>query len=177
VNCTACIDACDAVMDRIGKPRGLVRYDSAEAIATGTSRLWTPRVIGYSVVLLLLATVLSVLLINRSEVDVTVLRTPGMFYQDRPDGRVSNVYDVKVLNKTFAKVPVSFALEGIEGEIEVMGDGLAAEPQGIAESKLLILLRREQLAGLSTPLTVGVYAGEKKIHTIHTSFLGPGVQR
>ncbi|MBP1679165.1 MAG: cbb3-type cytochrome c oxidase accessory protein CcoG, partial [Bacteroidetes bacterium] len=177
VNCTACIDACDNVMDKIGKPRGLVRYDSAEAIATGMSRLWTPRVIGYSVVLLLLAIVLSVLLVNRSEVDVTVLRTPGMFYQDRPDGRVSNVYDVKVLNKTFAKVPVSFALEGTEGTIEVMGGDLAAEPQGIAESKLLILLRPERLSGLSTPLSVGVYAGGTKIQTIHTSFLGPGVHR
>jgi cytochrome c oxidase accessory protein FixG len=177
VNCTACIDACDAVMEKIRKPRGLIRYDSAEAIATGRSRLWTPRVIGYSVVLLLLAIVLSVLLVNRSEVDVTVLRTPGMFYQDRPDGRVSNVYDVKVLNKTFAKVPVSFALEGTEGTIEVMGGDLAAEPQGIAESKLLILLRPERLSGLSTPLSVGVYAGGTKIQTIHTSFLGPGVHR
>jgi len=177
VNCTACIDACDSVMDKIGTPRGLVRYDSAGAIATGTSRLWTPRVIGYSVVLLLLVTVLSVLLANRSEVDVTVLRTPGMFYQDLPDGRVSNVYDVKVLNKTFTRVPVSFTLEGTEGQIEVMGGDLAAEPQGIAESKLLILLRPERLTGLSTPLTVGVYAEGKKLHTIHTSFLGPGVQR
>lgn len=177
VNCTACIDACDNVMDKIGKPRGLVRYDSAAAIATGMSRLWTPRVIGYSVVLGLLLAVLSVLLVNRSEVDVTVLRTPGMFYQDRPDGRVSNVYDVKVLNKTFSAVPVSFKLEGIEGEIEVMGGDLAAEPQGIVESKLLILLRPEQLTGLSTPLNVGVYARGNKLHTIHTSFLGPGAQR
>ena len=108
---------------------------------------------------------------------MTVLRTPGMFYQDRPDGRVSNVYDVKVLNKTFLKVPVTFMLEGMEGQIDVMGGDLAAEPQGIAESKLLILLQRGQLAGLSTPLTIGVYADGKKLHTIHTSFLGPGVQR
>jgi hypothetical protein len=100
-----------------------------------------------------------------------------MFYQDRPDGRVSNVYDVKVLNKTFAKIPVSFKLEGTEGQIEVMGGDLAAEPQGIMESKMLILLRPEQLTGLSTPLRVGVYAEGKKLHTIHTSFLGPGVQR
>lgn len=177
VNCTACIDACDNVMDKIGKPRGLVRYDSSAAIATGTSRLWTPRVIGYSVVLLLLVAVLSVLLVNRSEVDVTVLRTPGMFYQDRPDGRVSNVYDVKVQNKTFTKMPVTFMLEGSQGQIEVMGGDLAAEPQGIAESKLLILLQRDQLTGLSTPLTVGVYAGGKKLRSIHTSFLGPGAQR
>jgi hypothetical protein len=121
--------------------------------------------------------VLSVLLVNRSEVDVTVLRTPGMFYQDRPDGRVSNVYDVKVLNKSFATVSVSFKLEGTEGEIEVMGGDLAAEPQEIVESKLLILLRPEELAGLSTPLTVCVYADGKKLHSIHTSFLGPGAQR
>jgi len=177
VNCTACIDACDTVMEKIGKPRGLVRYDSATAIASGSSRLWTPRVIGYSVVLLLLVTVLSVLLARRSEVDVTVFRTPGMFYQDRPDGRVSNVYDVKVLNKTFEKVPVSFTLEGAVGDIELMGGVLAAEPQGIAESKLLILLRPGQLTGLSTPLTIGVFADGKKLNTIHTSFLGPGVQR
>jgi cytochrome c oxidase accessory protein FixG len=177
VNCTACIDACDAVMDKIGKPRGLVRYDSAGAIATGTSRLWTPRVIGYSVVLLLLATVLGVLLANRSEVDVTVLRTPGMFYQDRPDGRVSNVYDVKVLNKTFAPAPVTFTLEGLDGTIEVFGGDVAAEPQGIAEAKLAILLQPAHLAGLSTPVTIGVYAGGKKVNTIHTTFLGPGAQR
>jgi len=68
VNCTACIDACDGVMDKIGKPRGLVRYDSATAMATGVSRLWTSRVIGYSVVLLLLLTVLVALLANRSEI-------------------------------------------------------------------------------------------------------------
>jgi cytochrome c oxidase accessory protein FixG len=177
VNCTACIDACDAVMDKVGKPRGLVRYDSAEAIASGTSRLFTSRVIGYSVVLLLLATLLGVLLANRSEVDVTVLRTPGMFYQERPDGRVSNVYDVKVLNKTFDSVPVTFALEGVEGAIEVMGGEIAAEAQGIAESKLLILLRPSQLSGLSTPVAIGVYADGRKLNTIHTSFLGPGVQR
>ena len=127
--------------------------------------------------LLLLASVLVVLLGNRSDVDVTVLRTPGMFYQDRPDGRVSNVYDVKVLNKTFAKVPVVFRLEGMDGTIEVMGGDMAAEPQGIAESKLLILLQPVQLTGLSTPVNVGVYAGGKKLQTVHTSFLGPGVQR
>jgi cytochrome c oxidase accessory protein FixG len=177
VNCTACIDACDNVMDKIGKPRGLVRFDSAAAIATGVSRLWTPRVIGYSVVLLLLATVLGVLLARRSEVDVTVLRTPGMFYQERPDGRVSNVYDVKVLNKTFTSVPVAFRLEGVEGDLEIMGGDIAAGPQGIAEAKLLILLQPSKLTGLSTPLTVAVFAGDRKLAAIHTSFLGPGRQR
>jgi hypothetical protein len=58
-------------------------------------------VIGYSVVLVFLLGVLTFLLATRTDVDVTILRTPGMFYQEQPDGRISNVYDVKVLNKTF----------------------------------------------------------------------------
>ena len=110
VNCTACIDACDTVMDTVKKPRGLVRYASAERIADRRGFRWTARVIGYTVVLLLLAAVLTYLLAERTELDVTVLRTPGMFYQEQPDGRISNVYDLKVLNKTFGAADVGVRL-------------------------------------------------------------------
>ena len=107
VNCTACIDACDSIMDGIKKPRGLIRYASANGITQGTGFRWTARVIGYTVVLALLVTVLTVLLIRRTPLDVTVLRTPGMMFQEQPGDRISNVYDLKVLNKMFVDVPVT----------------------------------------------------------------------
>lgn len=174
VNCTACIDACDEVMDKIGKPRRLIRYDSAEGIASGQRRLWTPRVIGYSAVLTLLAVLLVVLLANRSDLDVTILRTPGMFYQDQPDGRVSNIYDVSVLNKTFDRLSVVLSLRGGRGELRMIGDPLAPEPQELAQGKVMVLLERADLAGLSTPVVIEVSARGRPVASIATTFLGPG---
>jgi cytochrome c oxidase accessory protein FixG len=177
VNCTACIDACDAVMEKINKPRGLIRYDSEAGISAGTGFRWTVRVISYTVLLVLLMVVLTILLVNRQEIDITVLRTPGMFFQEQPDGRVSNVYDVKILNKTFEPAEVQFRLEGVRGNIQVIGDSLIAGSQSVREGKLLITLNRDDLHGISTPLSIGVSAGGKDLHAVPTTFLGPGKQR
>jgi cytochrome c oxidase accessory protein FixG len=177
VNCTACIDACDAVMEKVDKPRGLIRYDSTAGISTGTGFRWTARVTSYTVLLALLTVVLTVLLVNRQEIDITVLRTPGMFFQEQPDGRVSNVYDVKILNKTFEPAEVQFRLEGVRGTIQVIGDSLTAGSQSVREGKLLITLNRDDLRGISTPLSIGVSAGGQDLHAVPTTFLGPGKQR
>ncbi len=139
-------------MDKVGKPRGLIRYDSADNIATRTGFRWTGRIIAYAALLIALIGVLVLLLLNRRDLDVTVLRTPGMFFQEQPDGRVSNVYDVKVLNKTFAPSSIALRLQGTEGEIRYIGDSLKAAPQEIAEGKFLILLNRSALHGLNTPV-------------------------
>jgi cytochrome c oxidase accessory protein FixG len=173
VNCTACIDACDMVMDKVGRPRGLVRYDSADGIVSGKRRLWTPRVVGYTVLLALLSSVLIYLLAVRTPLDVTVLRTPGMFYQEQPDGRISNVYDIKVLNKTFDVVPLTLRLLDPPGEIRLMGDALRVPAQETAGGKLLLLLPRGSIHRLNTPVRIGVYAADREIDIVSTSFLGP----
>ena len=177
VNCTACIDACDSIMVKIEKPKGLIRYDSANSIADITGFSWTPRIIGYSVVLLILLSLLAALLVRRSDIDVTVLRTPGMFYQELPGDRVSNVYDIKVLNKTFEEVPVALKLENEQGEIQLIGERLSAVPQGFAESKLLVVLSRDRIKAMRTPITIGIYSGNRRITTVATSFLGPVTKR
>ena len=173
VNCTACIDACDMVMDKTGRPRGLVRYDSADGITSGTRRRWTPRVICYAVVLTVLSVFLLYLLSIRTDLDVTILRTPGMFYQEQPAERISNVYDFKVLNKTFDRTPVTLKLVEPAGELQLMGDRLMVDPQTTTEGKLLVLLPRAEIRSINTPLRIGVYKGETQIDLISTSFLGP----
>jgi len=173
VNCTACIDACDPVMDRIGKPRGLIRYASANAIASGQGSRWTPRVLGYAAVLTILLGVVVALLGARTELDVTILRAPGMFFQERPDGRISNVYDVKVLNKTFGLMPITVRLIEPAGEVEMLGGDLDVGPQGIVEGKMMVIVPREHITRLSMPVQIGVYSGEQLLRTVHTTFLGP----
>ena len=173
VNCTACIDACDDIMESIEKPRGLIRYDSIEGIEKGIRKLVTPRSVGYSVVLLLLIVVLGYFLATRSDFDVTILRTPGMFFQEQPDNNVSNLYDIKAVNKTFSDLPLSFRLNNIEGSVRLLGDSLVLKSQESASAKLFVLLNRDKITSMSTPLSIEVYSGDRLTNVLHTSFLGP----
>lgn len=173
VNCTACIDACDAVMEKIKKPKGLIRYDSMNGIKEKVRRIFTPRVIGYSVVQLLLVSLLSFFLSTRSDIDVTILRTPGMFYQEQPNDRVSNLYDLKILNKTFDQRTVELKLMNIDGEIMILGGPIAAPPQEPALTKFFVSLEKSAITAMNTPLEIGIYSRGEEIQRITSSFLGP----
>ena len=82
VNCTACIDACDEVMDKVERPRGLIRYDSLAGIEEKRQRIFTPRVIAYSAVLTVLLALNVVFLTGRTSVDNLILLTRGMLYKE-----------------------------------------------------------------------------------------------
>ncbi len=127
VNCTACIDACDSIMDKVNRRRGLIRYDSMEGIKNKVKRKFTPRVIGYSSVLIILLLTMSFLFANRKDIDINILRAQGMLYQSLPDNKISNVYNFKISNKTFKEIPVSFELNGTDGEIKLTGSECNSE--------------------------------------------------
>ena len=110
VNCTACIDACDDVMVKIGKPKGLIRYASFKSIKEGVSKILTPRVAGYSFVLIALLGILSFALITRSDVETTVLKVPGTLYQREP-GFITNLYNIEFVNKTFKEMNLEIRVE------------------------------------------------------------------
>ena len=95
-----------------------------------------------------------------------------MFYQEQPDGRLSNVYDVKVLNKTFEPVSLSLSLEGLNGEIQLIGDSLRPGPQGIIHGKFLVLLEPEEIKSMTIPLRITVQSGGKVVGNVTTTFLG-----
>lgn len=173
VNCTACIDACDDIMESIEKPRGLIRYDSVEGIETGLRRLATPRSIAYSIVLLVLIAVLGTFLATRSDIDVTILRTPGMFFQEQPENNVSNLYDIKAVNKTFADLPLSFKLGNVEGSVRLLGDSLILRSQEAASAKLFVVLNRDRITAMNTRLSIEVYSGDRLANVLQVSFLGP----
>lgn len=173
VNCTACIDACDYVMDKIKKPRGLIRYDSMIGIREKTRRIFTPRVVGYSVVQLGLLLLLSFFLFTREEIDITILRIPGMFYQEQPDGRVTNLYDMKVLNKTYEVKDIQLKLLNIDGEIKVLGDPVVVLPQEPSLTKFAVYLDKAKITKMNTPLQIGIYSHGVEVNKLLTSFLGP----
>ena len=170
---TACMDACDTVMTKIGSPRGLIRYASLNGIERGEQLRFTPRLAGYCVVLTVLAGLLAGMIFTRSDVEATVLRAPGALFQQMPDGHFSNLYTLRVVNKTSRELPVELRLENAGGSLQVMGGSLLLPPQKLLENSLLVELEPAAMKSGTTPLVIGVYAEGKKLQTLKTAFIGP----
>ncbi len=99
IGCAACIDACDAIMDKMGYARGLVSYTSEHQLQGGKTRLLRPRLIGYSAVLLVMLAALAVALVERPMVSLDVTKDRGLF-RENSQGLIENIYSLKVINKT-----------------------------------------------------------------------------
>ncbi len=175
VNCTACIDACDSIMDKIGKPRGLVRYASEQNITDKKPFVFTGRMKAYTTVLVLLLGVFAALLIIRSDFDTTILRAPGMLYQEREDGMITNLYQVKLVNKTNEHMDIRFELMEPAGTLEVIGGKFELDQQGLGEGRFFVAIDPENLSGMSQKIKIAVYSGNEKVETIKTKFLGPAL--
>ena len=174
VHCTACMDACDAVMAKTGGRPGLIRYASLNGIEFGKPLRFTPRLAGYTLLLVALTAVFGLMLSLRSDVEVTVLRAPGSLFQQMPDGRYSNLYTVRLVNKTSREMPVQLRLESPAGSLNIMGvDNLVVPPEKLSGNSVLIELDPAVMKSGTTPLVIGVYSGERKLQTLKTAFIGP----
>lgn len=173
VNCTACVDACNTIMESVDLPKGLIRYASEAEISDKQKWHFTTRMKAYSAVLTVLIGVIVTLIVMRSDVEATVLRTPGMLFQEQPDGRISNLYNYKVVNKTSRELPLRFELIGADGDVELVGKEIHLEKAALAQGALFIKLNKDQLTGTKTKLTIGVYSGDRLIEEVNTTFVGP----
>lgn len=174
IGCTACIDACDDVMKKTGKPFGLIRYASENGITNKQPLRFTLRMKLYTALLCLLVLILTTLLATRKDVDATVMRTPGMLYQERGKDSVSNLYNIKLANKTLERIPLTIRLENGNGNIELIGDQhIIVKEEGEGSGAFFIVLPRSGIHERKTSLRLGLYAGSKKIDVVKTNFLGP----
>ena len=175
VNCTACIDACDYMMESVNLPKGLIRYASEKNISDGVKFKFTARLKGYSAVLTILVGVLIGMLFLRNDVEATILRLPGQLYERKENNMISNVYTYKLINKTTSKIEdVHFELLSHKGTIElVTHKNFTVPKQGLAEGTLFIEVNASALKGDKDKVKIGVYSGEELIETTQTAFLGP----
>ena len=175
VNCTACMDACDSVMDKVKRPSGLIRYASINSVEESRSNLFTTRVVGYSVVLVLLISLLSYFLISRSPIETTVLRVPGTLYQEQPNNRISNLYNIQFINKTFEAKNLSIKLEGFpDGTIKKVGESALDIPaNGDIDGIFFIELPKGSLKNAKTKLVIDVIENGQIIDKAKTTFFSP----
>ncbi|MBL0740500.1 cytochrome c oxidase accessory protein CcoG [Chryseolinea lacunae] len=175
VNCTACIDACDDVMIKIGKPKGLIRYASYTSIKEGVQKLFTGRVIGYSLVLMALLGVLGFTLATRSDVKTTVLKVPGTLYQKTADGFITNLYNIEFVNKTFDDITLETRIESPATAVLEKADGkqIVVKAEGLVKNIVFIKIPEKDVISARTIIRLGIYQNGKRIETLKVKFIGP----
>ena len=175
VNCTACIDECDSIMDKVNLPKGLIRYASEDEITKKEKFKFTPRLKGYTAVLVILTGVLVGMMFLRNDLEANILRLPGQLYEHKEGNIISNVFTYKLLNKTTKSVDnVHFELISPKGEIKlVRTDNFDVQPEALAEGTLFIEINASALSGDKNNLKIGVYSNDKLIETTTARFLAP----
>ena len=174
VNCTACIDACNTMMNAVGFQEGLIRLASESNISQKSRFRFTGRMKAYTLVMVLLLGVEVYLLASRTDVGVSILKTPGQLYQEQPGGQLSNLYNYKLLNKTFKDKELLFKPEDFKGSIQIVGnDALKVPKEGYASGSMFIYIDEKYITKRKTQLKIAVYEDGEKIKTITTTFLGP----
>ncbi len=137
IGCAACIDVCDQVMDKIGAPRGLIRYDTENGVAHGLSRaqMWRrtlrPRVLIYGGALAVLGALMLWQLSQRSTLLIDVIKDRGVMARQVEDGQIENVYRLQLLNRSERTLHLQFEAEGLPGLRVVGGERVTVDPAAI----------------------------------------------
>jgi len=173
INCTMCIDACDEVMDKIHKPRNLIGYFSEEMIRLKKKPTFTTRMKGYSSVIVVMMTVLCYFIFSRTDMDITVMRSAGMLYQEQPNGYISNIYNADITNK--ANVSRTIKLRPVDPDVKIkyIQAPVAIGKGDDMKTVFFVLIPANKLHSLKTDVKLQLITGNKVIQTITTEFVAP----
>ncbi len=141
INCGLCIDACDEIMLKVGRPRGLIAYDTDAAVAARAAgqrpsyRLVRPRTLYYAAALALVSALMIQGLANRAPLDVHVLRDRNPMYVRLQDGAVRDGYTLKIANRSFQTRTVQVGFEGVAGaRLKAPGAPASSGPLAVVAS-------------------------------------------
>ncbi len=138
IGCAACVDACDAVMAKLHRPRGLVRYDSLAGLAGQKRRFWRPRLALYGFLLLAGITAASISVSTLRSAVVSLTRLPGAPYFVK-DNVLRNQFLLRVLNKQHEASHFTLAVEGEGPEGLLLQGDSQEEVQGWSEGQIVIV--------------------------------------
>ena len=112
-------------------------------------------------------------MLSRSDVDTTLLRAPGSLFQQTAEGRISNLYILKLVNKTSRADAGRAPARGTPGKMTVIGGNPTVPAQQLAQTSVLVELPPEGLADGTRHIRVGVYSEGRLLSHERASFLGP----
>ena len=189
IGCALCIDACNSVMAKVGRPPNLITYDTTrnqEARAQGNAvpryRLFRPRTLLYSLLLLVVAGAMLWSLVFRASLDINVLHDRNPLFVTLSDGSIRNGYTIKILNKTRDDRSYLLGVEGLTApELSVVGQEgsggaaiLEARRDSVASYKVHLKLPRAVVESDSLPFTFTLTDPESgEVARNDSTFRGP----
>ncbi len=178
ITCALCIDACDTVMKKVGKPTGLIRYASLEEMKGATvkpffkrGRVWV-----YSGIMTAALIGIAIGLATVAPLELKVLRERQPLFVLQSDGSIQNKYTLKVLNKTPEDIAVTVTAEGPQGLILVDADRtITARAGKVTPATVFVRVPGKNLESDAEPLTFRIesVATDQVNAERDTMFAGP----
>lgn len=167
IQCALCIDACNEIMGKVNRPKGLIGYDTiamqeakAKGCAHEPAQFVRPRTLIYAALILVVGALMAAGMLNRSTLELNVLRDRGVMFVPLSDGGVRNGYTVKILNKEHDMRTYTLRVEGIEGaRLTILGHEADREPtvkvgqDQVSELRAFVTVPKAALAKLTPPRT------------------------
>jgi cytochrome c oxidase accessory protein FixG len=172
-NCTACIDACDMVMEKTHRPLRLIGFKSEDEIKLKKPFRISRKVYGYSAVLLVLMTLLSFLMIDRSDVKTTILRASGTLYQMRDGNMVSNLYNAELVNKTSKALKFEIIPEDKSMKIQYIQKENELAYGGRVKLTFFVLMPLDDIKKFKSEIKFKLMSEGKVIDKFNTTFIAP----
>jgi cytochrome c oxidase accessory protein FixG len=180
IGCAACVDACDDVMEKMGYPKGLVRYTTENAIEGRPARVLRPRVLVYACMLLAVIGTVVGSIVTRIPVGLDVIRDRNSLYRETQDGLVENVYLLKLINMDDVDHVYRLTASGIPGlQLKLDRREVLAPAGAVVEFSARLQADPYDLGSQSTEVrfTLAAAADEAITTTEQARFIGPGSGR
>ena len=173
INCTACIDVCNEVMGKIHKPLNLIGFYSENMIHKKQKPSFTGRMMGYSGIIVVLMSVLCYFIFSRADMDMTVMRSAGMLYQEQKGGVISNIYNADIINKSNTSRDIVIKPDDPSVKVKYIQQPGRIPAGGSVKTVFFLLIPASRIHTPKTDLKISLLLHHKIIQTISTTFVGP----
>lgn len=175
INCALCVDGCNSVMDKMGYPRGLIRYATENELQGLPRKFFHPRLLGYTVGILVMMGLLAFTLYSRVPIGLDVLRDRNRLFRETGEGMIENSYTLKVLNKDNLQHVYRVELSGLDGA-EIVGKFSIAVGSGeVIEMPLRVQVDQHKLHERKSDIEFNIQAIDNPAlkATTKTTFVAP----
>ncbi len=157
IACGLCVDACDGVMEKIGRQKGLIRYDTEKNLLNplpqNKFKFLKPRTFAYSTILLIVSSLLIFSLSTKSLLEIDAIPDRNPLFVKLSDGSIRNGYTIKIMNKTHQQKDFELLIAApIEAEIKLQSfneidvKNISVEPDSVKTFKVYVILPKSFLA-------------------------------
>lgn len=174
IGCAACIDACDEIMDKVQRPRGLVRYTTANALAGKPTHILRPRILIYGILLLALVSTATYGFFTRSPLHADLIRDRRALYRFAEGGQIENAIQLKLMNKRESAVRIGWRVLS-PASVHIEGPAEATVGSGeVVNVPLRLRAAEGQVSGgVDVQLEVRDLDRPEVTRVEHTRFFGP----